>query len=178
MHIRHAIPADLDYCLELDASFETGHVWQLDLRESREQAVAQVRMTALPRLLRVAYPAPTEALLMHWQRGYCILVAEDEHTAEVFGYVDVGPEPDLQLGWLWHLVVDQAHRRQGVGSSLLRAAMQWGREHELARLMAPLQTQNHGGVRFLQRHGFTFCGFNDRYYRSGGIALYFGRNLR
>lgn len=78
---------------------------------------------------------------MHWQRGYCILVAEDWLGAGIVGYVDIGPEPDLQTGWLWHLVVERSFRRQGVGGMLLRAALQWSGDHQLRRLMAPLQTK-------------------------------------
>lgn len=178
MQIRHAIPADLDFCLQLDASFDTKRVWQLDLRENRSQIAAQIRATDLPRELRVDYPGPHEALLMHWQRGYCILVAEDSISGEILGYVDVGPEPDLQLGWIWHLVVDRRLRRHGIGSALLQAAMQWSREHKLRRLMTPLQTQNDPGIRFSQRHGLVFYGFNDRFFSNDSVALFFGRELR
>jgi GNAT superfamily N-acetyltransferase len=178
MHVRFATPNDIEACLQLDSTFDTRRVWQLDLRESREQVAAQLRTATLPRELRLDYPAPNNALLMHWQRGYCLLVAEDWLGDGIVGYADVGPEPDLQTGWLWHLVVDRGHRRQGVGSMLLRAALQWSGDHQLRRLMAPLQTQNDPGVRFLQRHGFAFCGFNDRYFSTGSVALFFGRELR
>lgn len=178
MHIRFAAPNDLPACLQLDASFDTERVWQLDLRDNRTQVAVQLRSVDLPRQIRVDYPAPHNALLMHWQRGYCILVAEDEATLQVLGYADVGPEPDTQLGWLWHLVVDRNHRRQGVGSALYKAAAGWCSEHRLNRLMVPVQTQNDGGIRFCQRHGFAFCGFNDRYFQTGGVALFFGRSLR
>lgn len=179
MHVRLATSHDILDCLRLDASSDTRRVWQLDLRESREQISASLRVTALPRDLRLDYPAPGNALVMHWQRGYCLLVAEDlTDGGNLVGYADVGPEPDMQTAWLWHLVVDRSHRRRGVGSALLRAAMQWSSEHQLQRLMAPLQTQNDPGVRFLQRHGFAFCGFNDRYFDNGSVALFFGRELR
>jgi GNAT superfamily N-acetyltransferase len=178
MQIRFATPDDLDECLELDSSFETRRVWQLDLREGRDQVSVQIRAAALPRELRVDYPSPKEALLMHWQRGYCILVAENWPHPGILGYVDVGPEPDLETGWVWHLVVDREQRRQGVGSALLRSATRWCQDHSLRRLMAPLQTQNDGGIRFCQRHGFAFCGFNDRYFKTDSVALYFGRHLR
>lgn len=178
MHIRPAVPNDLEACLQLDASFDTERVWQLDLREGRTQISAQLRTVDLPRQMRVDYPAPHNALLMHWQRGYCILIAEDPSSRQALGYIDVGPEPDAQLGWLWHLVVDRNQRRQGVGSALVSAAARWCSEHKLHRLMAPVQTQNDPGIRFCQRHGFAFCGFNDRYYPTGSVALFFGRNLR
>jgi GNAT superfamily N-acetyltransferase len=172
------MPDDLDICLQLDASFHTQHVWQLDMREARGQFAAQLRATDLPRELRVDYPSPDNALLMHWQRGYCILVAEDWSRDGIVGYVDVGPEPDQETGWLWHLVVQRDRRREGIGSLLLQAAMGWCKDHHLRRMMVPLQTQNDPGVRFCQRHGFVFCGFNDRYYRNGSVALYFGHDLR
>ena len=178
MRIRHAVPADIDRCLHLDASFETGRVWQLDLRDSRELISNTLRTTPLPRQLQVPYPSPGDALLMHWQRGYCILVAEDVVKSQILGYVDVGPEPDLLLGWLWHLVVDLPQRRQGIGGTLLQAAMTWSREHQLQRLIVPLQTQNDPAIRFFQRRGFTFCGFNDSHSRGGNAALLYGRNLR
>lgn len=178
MHIRFAVPEDLESCLRLDASFDTRRVWQLDLREARDQISAQVRAAALPRELRLDYPSPHDALLMHWQRGYCVLVAEDWGRGGIVGYADIGPEPDVQTAWIWHLVVDRSRRRQGIGSSLLRAAVQWSIDHQLRRLMAPLQTQNDPGIRFCQRHGFVFCGFNDRYFRTGSVALFFGRELR
>jgi GNAT superfamily N-acetyltransferase len=178
MHLRHAIPADLDRCLELDASFDSERVWQLDLRPGRDAVSAQLRATDLPRQLRVDYPSPQDALLMHWQRGYCIIVAEDPATRQLVGFVDVGPEPDLQLGWIWHLVVDRSQRRQGVGTTLLAAAASWCQDHQLRRMMIPLQIQNEPGIRFCQRHGFTFCGFNDRFYQTGAVALFLCRSLR
>ena len=73
MHVRFATPNDIEPCLQLDSPFDTRRVWQLDLRESREQVSAQLRTTTLPRELRLDYPAPNNAMLMHWQRGYCIL---------------------------------------------------------------------------------------------------------
>lgn len=179
MHVRFATSHDILACLRLDVSFDTRRVWQLDLRESREQISALLRTTTLPRELRLEYPAPGNALLMHWQRGYCVLVAEDvEGDGSIVGYADIGPEPDVQTAWLWHLVVDRHRRGQGAGAALLRAAMQWSSDHQLHRFMAPLQTQNDPGVRFLQRHGFAFCGFNDRYFDNGSVALFFGRELR
>lgn len=178
MHIRSAVPNDLSACLQLNASFDTQRVWQLDLRETRSQVSAQLRAVDLPRQVRVDYPAPHNALLMHWQRGYCILVAEDLRSRQVTGYIDVGPEPDSQTGWIWHLVVDQGCRRQGIGSALLQAATRWCLDHQLYRLMAPVQIQNDAGIQFCHRRGFSFCGFNDQFYQSGSVALFFGRNLK
>jgi len=112
---------------------------------------------------------------MHWQRGYCLIVAEEPATGQIIGYVDVGPEPDLQMAWLWHLVVDRSRRCQGIGSALLNAALAWSTHNDLARLVAPVQALNDAGIHFLQRRGFALCGYNDRFYRNGNVALFFAR---
>ena len=43
--------------------------------------------------------------------------------------------------------------------------------------MTVVQSKNYPAIQFLQKHGFKFCGYNERYYRSRDIALYFVRGL-
>ena len=62
-------------------------------------------------------------------------------------------------------------------SRLLKSARRWAIEHELAQLMLEIQTKNHPAISFAQKHGFQFCGYNERYYRNRDIALYFVRGL-
>ena len=68
MHVRFAVPNDLETCLHLDDSFDTRRVWQLDLRESRDHVSAQLRSAALPRELRLDYPSPDDACLLYTSR--------------------------------------------------------------------------------------------------------------
>jgi ribosomal protein S18 acetylase RimI-like enzyme len=44
--------------------------------------------------------------------------------------------------------------------------------------MLETQTKNHPAICFYRKHGFVFCGFNDRYYTNQDIALFFAQNLR
>jgi ribosomal protein S18 acetylase RimI-like enzyme len=53
--------------------------------------------------------------------------------------------------------------------------VQWARERNLSRLMLDLQTKNYPAISFVQKHGFQFCGYNERYYSNGDIALFFSR---
>jgi ribosomal protein S18 acetylase RimI-like enzyme len=39
-----------------------------------------------------------------------------------------------------------------------------------------IQTKNHPAISFAQKHGFQFCGYNERYYPNGDIALFFSRS--
>jgi ribosomal protein S18 acetylase RimI-like enzyme len=58
---------------------------------------------------------------------------------------------------------------------LLEAANQWALAHSLARVMLEVQTKNHPAIAFAQKNGFQFCGYNERYYPNGDIALFFSR---
>ncbi len=44
-------------------------------------------------------------------------------------------------------------------------------------MMAAVQSKNYPAINFLQRNGFTFCGYNERYYRNQDIAVYFACGL-
>jgi ribosomal protein S18 acetylase RimI-like enzyme len=140
--------------------------------------------------MRVPYPSWGEALLVHqptggpstgsgqalWlQRGDLILVAAE--AAEVRGFIDQEYQPDQNMAWILHLIVSPAYRRQGIGSALLGRAMQAARQQGMAHVMTVVQSKNHPAISFLQHHGFTFCGYNERYYRNLDIALYFVRGL-
>ena len=76
------------------------------------------------------------------------------------------------------LVVNLADRRQGVGSALLAAAQDWagGRSHR--RLIIEMQSKNMPVIRLAQKFGYEFCGYNDQYYPTQDVALFFGRALK
>jgi ribosomal protein S18 acetylase RimI-like enzyme len=75
------------------------------------------------------------------------------------------------------LVIDGAYRRQGFGSRLIKAARRWALEQNLLQLMLEIQTKNHPAISFAQKHGFQFCGYNERYYPNGDIALFFSLSV-
>ena len=53
-----------------------------------------------------------------------------------------------------NVVVDQAYRRRGVGRALVRAAMAWCQDRQVAYIELMVATGNPGGQRF-----WTACGF-------------------
>lgn len=175
MHIYRADLRDLTACLNLDGSYETDHVWQVTQRQDDEQVVTQFQVIRLPRAMHVAYPGWSEALLAHQQRGDLIMVAAEAN--EVRGYIDQETQPDQGIAWVHHLVVAPAWRRQGVGTALLTRGMQHARQLGLSHVMTVVQSKNYPATCFLNRHGFKFCGYNERYYRNRDIGLYFVRGL-
>jgi ribosomal protein S18 acetylase RimI-like enzyme len=175
MHIYRADLRDLTGCLQLDASYETEHVWQITQQQEGGQVVTRFQVTRLPRVMQVQYPGWSEALLAHQQRGDLILVAAA--ATQVRGYIDQETQPDQALAWMHHLVVGPEDRRQGIGSALLARGLQHARQQALSQVMTAVQSKNYPAIQFLQKHGFKFSGYNERYYRSRDIALYFVRGL-
>ena len=171
MHIYRADLRDLTACLALDASYDTDYVWQVTQQEEQGEVLTRFRTVRLPRSMRVRYPAWGEALLAHQERGDLILVAAE--AAEVRGYVNQQCIPDESIAWLHHLIVAAPHRRHGLGKALLLRAMQDARQQGMIKIMGTVQSKNHPAINFLQHNGFTFCGYNERYYRNQDIALYF-----
>ncbi len=176
MMVKSADLADLNRCLLLDPSFETEYVWQMYIEEEERGTTISFRTVKLPRPMKVNYPRPTDHLVEDWQKGECFLVAEVE--GEIAGYLDMTIQAWNQSGWINNLVVAPNHRRQGVGTALLKGAFRWAQEHRLRTITSESQTKNYPAISFYQKHGFLFCGFSDHYYTTNDIALFFARRLR
>lgn len=171
MTIRPAQARDLETCLALDESFETEYVWQMDTAREDGNVRLGFRLTRLPRAMRVRPENAREAMLDHFEKGECFLVAEEENR--LAGFVDATADLDQRLAWIHYLIVASDLRRRRVGSQLLREAVTWASDKKLRAVMANVSTKNHPATAFLQKHGFAFCGFNDRYYHNRDIALFF-----
>jgi ribosomal protein S18 acetylase RimI-like enzyme len=184
MKIRPAELGDLEACLRLDHSYLTDHVWQMEVQEDETLFTVNFRAVRLPRPVHVKYPRDRDALLIGWHHRDCFLVAtvEDdgkEHQAQpIIGYLTMGAQEWHKTGWVADLVVTPEHRRQGIAAQLMQAAKEWARNAGLRRLVIETQTKNHPALRFLERQGFSFCGYNDHYYENQDIALFFSLNLR
>jgi ribosomal protein S18 acetylase RimI-like enzyme len=175
MIIRPADLTDLKGCLDIDHSYITDHVWQMEKSETVDEVTASFRTTRLPRSMRVMYPKNYDNLVTSWRRGQCLLVAEV--GGEVQGYLDMSVQLWHLTGWVDNLAVATSHRRQGIGSALLEKGAEWAREQGLRSVMLEIQTKNYPAICLCQRNGFTFCGYNDQYYTNQDIALFFARSI-
>jgi ribosomal protein S18 acetylase RimI-like enzyme len=172
MLVRAAQLADLNACYEMDKSYLTDHVWQMHAHGSARSIEARFDLIRLPRPMKVEYPRHPDELLGNWSREECFLVAVDEADT-VLGFLDMTAQAWHSTAWIRNLVVHKEHRRRGIGSMLLRSACTWAHERELSGIMAEAQTKNYPAIRFWQKHGFVYCGYNDRYYTNGDIAVFF-----
>lgn len=92
-------------------------------------------------------------------RGHgTVLVAEID--GQIAGYVFAGVEPESwkeirpEAGYVHDLVVDEGHRRGGIGTALLNAAVEWFRARGIGRVMLWTAPQNERAQRLFKRAGF------------------------
>jgi GNAT superfamily N-acetyltransferase len=166
---------DLASCLQLDHTYMTDHVWQMDVREESEGIVVRFRTARLPREIQVAYPRDLQSLMASWHRRDCFLVATADDV--LLGYINMKMDAIRTTGWIYDLVVGKPFRGRRIGSALLEQAARWARLHNIHHIILETQTKNMPGINFAQKQGFTFCGFNDRYYANQDIALFFSKTL-
>lgn len=176
MIVRLAELVDLNLCYALDGSYTTEYVWQMQAREGERSVEVRFDTVRLPRPMKVAYPRHPDELLSNWRQGECFLVAADA-SGQPIAFLDMTAQTWHDVGWIRNLVVDRNYRRQGIATALLNAARYWAHDNKLRRIMVESQTKNYPAIRFAQKHGFVFCGYNDRYYSNGDIAVFFSLTL-
>jgi GNAT superfamily N-acetyltransferase len=176
MQICPAKPPDLEICGGLDHTQTTNRVWQMETRTENGVQTVSFREVRLPRQVQVKYPRRGDDLYKGWWQRDAFLVARDGE--QIYGYIALNARPEHSIAWVGDLVVDRPQRRRGIGTALLHAAVQWGHKQGLNRLMIDVQTKNYPAIQFCRARGLTFSGYNDCYWPSQDIALFFGKTLR
>ena len=174
--IRPAVANDIPRLIALDHSTTSDYVWQLELRRETAQVSATFREVRLPRTVDVKYPRDPSALSDEWKRRDAVLVAMKDDI--LVGYVCAVEERASTVAWVTDLVVMPEFRRKGAASALLMAAQDWALERGVRRLILEMMSKNQGCIRLAQKFGYEFCGYNDQYYPTQDVALFFGRALK
>jgi GNAT superfamily N-acetyltransferase len=176
MRVREAWPRDLEACRGLDGSGTTDHVWQMETQVSAGRVTTVFRLAPLPREIALTDGRDPIDSVKSWQRsdGFLVAVA----GAKPIGFVSLMSQVELGVLWVKDLVVDRAWRRQGIGSSLLRAAGDWGLKRDLVELVMSANTRNYPAICFCQSSGLSYSGYRDHSGRNQDIVLYFSGPLR
>lgn len=172
--VRPVIQSDIASLMGLDHAATTDYVWQLEIqRDPRGAQIATTfREVRLPRPVNLAYPNDPFSLADDWADNALMLAALSGDNP--VGYLVV-VEPRPAVAWITDVVVSPRLRRQGIASSMLLAAQKWAQERNTRRLFLEMQSKNHPAIRMAQKHGYEFCGYNDHYYSTQDIALFFTR---
>ena len=174
--IRPANSNDVLRMTDLDHTCLSDYVWQLELRSDTKQVTANFHEVRLPRSVTVAYPRKPSLLADEWMKRDVVLVALKGET--IVGYACAVDEHASTVTRVTDLVVGGDVRRQGCGSALLSKVQAWASERGVRRIVLETQSKNHPCIRLAQKFGFEFCGYNDQYYPTQDVALFFGRALK
>ena len=190
MEFRLAQRSDIAACAALDASYSSEYSWQLTSDEYRAMSDERprprdssliahhsfsvgLRLVKLPRPRSVIPPEPTAELAAEWDHTDFYLIAEED---DLMGYLCAAVRGDA--GWVERIVVHQPYRRSGVAAAMLAAARGWAEGNGLRCLFAAAPTKNHPAVALFHSSGYRICGYNERHYANGEIALYLAQDLR
>jgi len=174
--VRPAVATDIPRLMTLDHSCQSDYVWQLDLRRDAGQVTANFREVRLPRSIDVAYPRNPFSLGDEWTRRDVTFIAVHEKVP--VGYLCAREEHISAVAWVTDMVVAPEQRRKGAASALLTAAQAWALERQVRRLILEMQSKNQPCIRFAQKFGYEFCGYNDQYYPTQDVTLFFGRAIK
>ncbi len=167
---------DIPRLMAIDHSCLSDYVWQLELRREAGQVSATFREVRLPRSVEVKYPRNPTALADGWMRRDMVLVAV--RGGNPIGYLCAALENASSLARVTDLVVASEQRRKGAASALLTATQAWALERGVHRLILEMQSKNQAYIRLAQKFGYDFCGYNDQYYLTQDVALFFGRTVK
>jgi ribosomal protein S18 acetylase RimI-like enzyme len=173
VQIRPAGTTDLTALMAIDHSCQTDYVWQMDIQHEEGQFGAIFREIRLPRTVSVLYPRQVSGLSESWNRRAGILVAA--LGKQVVGYVRINDLILPHTAWLTDLVVSPRFRRQGIACTLVLAVQSWALDRKDRRVLLEMPSKNNPAIRLAQKLGYEFCGYNDQYYETQDIALFFGR---
>jgi len=162
-------------CAHLDAAYQTDYVWQMHLQEDERAVQSVFTQVRLPRTMSATCPYSPEDLMAAFEQSPHLFVAAygEEIVGCVSGFAEI-----WNTGFVVNnLIVLPQIRRKGVGKLLFKVIKELAAEQGSRQLMAMVQTKNHSAIQFARQQGFVFCGYNDRYYPNGDIALIFTLTL-
>ena len=187
VRVRMAMDSDAAQCGEVDTKYITKDVWQLDTRQEDREIRILLRQIELPKPVALTARQSVPKMV---RPGVLWLVAEDIETVagdaanmpasvgQVTGYLVATRPHGGEIVYLTSLAVASTHRRQRLAVRLLEQARRWASLGSATEILADVSARNTPALRCLQRVGFRFCGYNDRLYPDGEVALFLSLSLR
>jgi ribosomal protein S18 acetylase RimI-like enzyme len=173
--IRPASVIDLSSLMAMDHSCQTDYVWQMDVQGEEGQFGAIFRLIRLPRTVSINYPRDIENMPEEWDKRLGMHVAWFD--GEIVGFIRINDLIIPRTAWITDLVVAPESRRHGIATSLIESSYSWALERNNDFALLEMTSKNYPAINLAKKMGFEFCGYNDRYYRSKDIALFFGRSI-
>jgi ribosomal protein S18 acetylase RimI-like enzyme len=106
---------------------------------------------------------------------YTFLVAEK--NGKITGYSRIHLYTWNNRAFLISLLVDAKERRKGIGTRLLKTMENFAKENKARVLIFDASPDNTPALQLYFKNGLRICGYNDKIYRDGKIAIYLAKEL-
>ncbi len=176
LKIRSAVSTDIVRLVGLDHTCSSDYVWQLDLQQKSEEIITSLREVRLPRSMRTKYPRDHFSLADEWNINSRTFVAV--HDGVALGYIRLLEQVTSQAVWILDLVVGTEARREGVATALIQYIESWSLKRNNRQLFIEMSSKNNPAIKLVKNQGFAFSGYNDHYYATQDVALFFGKILK
>mgnify|MGYP001115174567 CR=1 FL=1 len=174
--IRPAVSADIARLVAFNHTCRSDYVWQLDLRKGEGEIKVGLREVRLPRPVKVQYPRDPVLLADEWKKNAKTFVAIAGGIQ--LGYIRVFEQESAGSVWVLDLVVETEARQKGVATALIQKVERWATERGNRQLFIEMSSKNHPIISLVKKMGFEFSGYNDHYYLTQDVALFFGKLLK
>jgi len=172
IEIRPAIATDIKTLISLEHASESDYVWQVDIHRATGEVDVLLREVRLPRTVTVRYPRPTQTLVDDWNKTPMLVAVS---ANQLVGYLRMTDQFAAGTVWITDLVIGPSFRKKGIATALIMAAHQWAQQRGSHRAVIEAPSKNNAAIQLAQKLGYEFCGYNDQYYVSRDVALFFGR---
>jgi RimJ/RimL family protein N-acetyltransferase len=172
IEIRPAVATDIKTLISLDHASESDYVWQLDVHRNTGEVDIQLREVRLPRTVSVHYPRPTQTFVDDWNKTSTLVALSSN---QLVGYLRMTDQLVPGTVWITDLVIGKNFRRKGIATALIIATHQWALQRNSHRSVIEMPSKNNAAIKLAQKLGYEFCGYNDQYYVSRDVAVFFGR---
>ena len=176
IEIRPVTQNDIEALSAFEHGYYSEYVWQMSLDVTIESTQIAFKRRHLPRRVLVPYPRNREVIFNNVGDAEAFLLAE--HAGSLVGYLKIESQKDTKIARVSDLVVTSSMRRQGIGSGLLYAGMDYLTHRGLSTLVLEMQSKNDPSIKMAAKLGFSFCGFRDHFFPNNDLALFFSRFVR
>jgi ribosomal protein S18 acetylase RimI-like enzyme len=176
IEVRPVSLQDLAMLINIDHNSMTTHVWQMDRSMGDAQLLVNFREIRLPRPVRIEYPHVPDFGKEDWISHGVVLAALIKDVA--VGYIRLEEHSYAKTMWITDLAVREDLRRKGIASGMVISAQELAVQRGMRRLILEMQSKNYPAIKMAQKLGYEFCGYNDQFYTTQDIAIFFARIIR
>ena len=175
IEIRAVNQDDLTPMIELDHSYKTDHMLQMQMNSDETNLGVNFRKVRLPRLSTIQYPRTEEELVKSWELSSSIFVGIIKN--EFVAYIGMEEIPSSSLVRVRDIVVAPNYRRLGIASGLILAAEKWASSRKFSMMILEMQPKNNPAINLAKKLGYSFSGFQNRYFPNQEMAIFFEKYI-